>query len=691
MISKTSLFNKGIYKSTVRRYAWGSVLYFIMLFIFTGMLILLNEDPQNLRNYYSGRGQSTLLGSEYMIIPMLMSIAVPTIAGLLIFRFIHSRKTSVFVHSLPVKRSANYISSVLAGLTLMAIPVILNGAILMIMSAAAYSLHFTIGDCITWILLNLFSIFAMFSCVCFVASITGNSFGMIGLNVLFHSVGLILAAAFTMVCEVFLYGFAGEGMLLDRVFNNIFITRIPTIMTGWGYAREEIVTGYVLDIVIFLAASIVLYIVSGILYNKRRMETAEDVAGYTCLNYIFKHLVTFIGAIGAFAVFCFSIYDNPIMLWLMVLVISAVIYFGSEMLLKKTLRVWNSYKGYIGFLIAFAAIMCVFAFTGFFGFETSVPDIGEVDLVAVYEFYRYDKPYLTDEEVISKAIRIHNEMLEEKSVVAKRSYGTRIHVEYKLENGKIIHRVYPIEEEQLHKIMNSLYEKKEYKEKREQIFTPMESVYRVSLQSEGNISETITDSEKLHKFVECIKKDVENLSYSQMNCDGWNFGVDIQYIPAENNVKKVIVTEATSSSAIGIVEDEEIRIEYMYQSINMNYTNTINWLRENGYWDRVALKNEGIMYVAQDWTDLPFIDEEGRNVYHNIEGKNNFLKLESKEDIQKVIDFVYSTPPEYIAENERFRIYRVMDEQAKSYDLITNLTKEQIANLFPEKEWQKLD
>ena len=42
MISRASLFNKGIYKSTLRRYLWGGVLYFILLFMITGMSILLN-------------------------------------------------------------------------------------------------------------------------------------------------------------------------------------------------------------------------------------------------------------------------------------------------------------------------------------------------------------------------------------------------------------------------------------------------------------------------------------------------------------------------------------------------------------------------------------------------------------------------------------------------------------------------
>ena len=62
MILKTSLFNKGIYKSTLRRYLWGGVLYFIMLFLFTGMLILLNEDPNQFA-YWPGSSGSTLLGS----------------------------------------------------------------------------------------------------------------------------------------------------------------------------------------------------------------------------------------------------------------------------------------------------------------------------------------------------------------------------------------------------------------------------------------------------------------------------------------------------------------------------------------------------------------------------------------------------------------------------------------------------
>ncbi len=688
MILKTSLFNKGIYKSTLRRYLWGGVLYFIMLFLFTGMLILLNEDPNQMNAYWSNRGGSTLLGSEYMVIPMLMSIVVPTIAGLLIFRFIHSKKTSVFVHSLPVKRSANFVSSVLSALTLMAVPVILNTLILVIMSVTAYSAHFSVGDCIAWMLLNLFSLFVMFSCVCFVASITGNSFAMIGLNVIFHSIGLILAAAFTMVSEVFLCGFAGEGVLLDKVFNNSVITRIPTIMTSWGYVADKVYTSYIIDIVIFIIAALVLYVLSGFLYGKRRMETAEDVAGFSCLNHIFKYLITFVGAIGAFAIFCFSIYENPLVLWLMVLIVSAVIYFGVEMLLRKTLRVWKSYKGYLGFAAAFALMMCLFAFTSFFGFETYIPNSDKVESVAVYNYYNREKPLLTDEDIINKAIVIHNEMVNGRKVLPGREYDTRIHVEYKLDNGKTVHRVYQITEDRLHQIMNSLYKNKEYKEALEAIYTPMESVYRVGLQSGGQYVDLAEDKEKMKELVLCIKEDVENLSYSQMYNDGWSFSVEINYVPVEEKIINLNGVEVTKSSVVGI--SEENRIEYMHQSINPNYTKTMNWIKENGYWENISIKNTGDIYIARDWRDLPFVDEEGRLV-EIIPEKNNFVKIENKDDIQKLIDYAQTAFTEYIPSGEKFRVYQIVSENTKDYNSVTTLKKEEIAKLFPNSDWQKLN
>ncbi len=686
MTSKTSLFNKGIYKSTVRRFLWGSVLYFIILFISTGMMILLNEDPSQIAAYNSVRSHSTILSVDYMIIPMLLSMVVPTVVGLLVFRFVHSRKASVFVHSLPVKREANYVSSVLAALTLMATPVVLNTVVLIIMSLTAYSLHFTVGECILWMLLNLFALFIMFSAVCFVSVITGNSFAMVGLNILFHTIALILAAAFAMVCEIFLYGFAGEGELIDRVFNNSFITRIPTIMTNWAYVGKQ-VRGYTEDIVIFSVIAILLYVVSGILYKKRRLETAEDVAGFKCLNGIFKYLVTFVGAISTFAVAAYSIYNNPIPLWVTVFVLSAVLYFGVEMILKKTLRVWKSYKGYIGFVAVFAMMMCVFAFTSLLGFETYIPEKEDIASATVYDYYRDLKPFFSDSEIVEKAIITHKSLLKEKEILSKREYDTRVHIEYLLKNGKEIRRVYPIDEDTLHDIMSGLYKSEEYKEKQERVLNSVKTAHSVELSNDGH-STSIKDEEKMNELVGCIKKDVRELSYNEIYSGSRSFGVGIGFLLPEEEYD---IYEAETMHTAG---DEEIRISHYHQSINSNYKHTIKWLRDNGLWEDVSLKNTGIMYVAKDWKNLPFFDSSGNLIMDVDIGEKELgecIKIEDADEVDKIVDFCNNTPREYVRTEDRYTVFLVNDEIEKDFVNLTSISMEELRKLFPEKNLDKLN
>ena len=48
MTSKTSLFNKGIFLSTIKRFLWGSILYFAALFLFN-VLPLLVSEPNDFR------------------------------------------------------------------------------------------------------------------------------------------------------------------------------------------------------------------------------------------------------------------------------------------------------------------------------------------------------------------------------------------------------------------------------------------------------------------------------------------------------------------------------------------------------------------------------------------------------------------------------------------------------------------
>ncbi len=673
MISKTLFFNKGIYKSTLRRYLWGSVLYFILLFMITGMSILLSYDPAQMYLPSIGSEVSLIMRNEYILLPTLLAIVVPTVVGLMIFRFIHSKKTSIFVHSLPVKRETNYISTVMAAFTLMGIPVILNAFALMIISLSGYSQLFGIGDCITWMLFNLFALFIMFSCVCFVASLTGNSFAMIALNVLFHFFVPLLVAGFEIVSKIFLHGFANDEFLISKVTDANFPVNLMTIASEWAFGEQE--AFYVPKMVMFLVIAVILYILAGILYKKRRMETAEDVAGFKCLNPIFKYLITFMGAIAAFSIFSPSISDSSLVFWCIIAIVSAVIYFGSEMLLRKSLRVWHTYKGYLGFVIAFAAMICIFAFTSFFGFESRIPEKEDISKVAFYNYYYGETPYSDNNEVIAKVQEIHSEMLAKKELVNHYNSDTYIHFEYMLKNGNKLHRRYGVSNDELHEIMNAMYQNQEYKQRSERVFNEMKSVYTMNIY--GNEHVEIKDDAKKEELLECIKKDILNLGYNEIYNSGWAIYVDIEYV-AEKTDKYRIETSQNG-------ERERIYINYVQVNINANFENTLAWFIENGYWDKFAVKNDGIMYICKDYTQLPFARGNEFTGEISTEKEKNIIKLDTSEDLQKIINYAHFEKQAYIKEQERYEVYQVFNTSSLDYRNITSLSKKELIRLFPDK------
>jgi len=667
MTLKTSFFNKGIYKSTIRRYAWGSMLYFAILFLITGMVILLTANPERIERYYGER--QLILSSDYMIFPMLLSMVVPTVTGLLIFRFVHSKKASVFIHSLPVSREANYISSVLAAFTLMAFPVILNSAVLMIISLSGYGKLFSVGACLVWMLLNLLSLFIMFSCTCLAAVITGNSFAVVVINILAHTFVLILSAGFLKLASLFLHGFSQEYTFVDVILKNTFPVRLSEIMTMWGYSERPF-EQYGVSIAKFTGISVLFYILSGFLYKKRRMETVEDVAGFSCLNIIFKYALTFMAFLGAYSLLCGVTEGNLAILWCMVIITAAIIYFGAEMLLKKTFRVWRSYKGFAVILAVFAAVICVFKFTAFFGYETRIPETEDIQAVSLYEYYNDEKPVFEDAGIVQMVKEIHSEMISDKD---EKEEHSAIHIEYLLKNGKIMHRRYRIDEK-IHKVMNRMYENLEFKKANERIFRPMDEIYKIRVRGQSS-SEEITAAEKKVELISCIKEDVGKLSYSHIHSDAWSFGIEIEYAAYKGSL-------TPSKTYPTITDSEGKRVQYIYISINPSFEKTVKWIKENGYWDIVKIKNAKALYIARDRSELPFFDDEGRLLEkEDPEKLKKIIKITEKEHMENIFDYVQSTGHGFIPKEEAYYIFMVDDTAAKDYAILSVITEEEVKEL----------
>ena len=568
MISKTSFFNKGIYKSTLKRFAWGSVLYFAVLFLSTTLSILLSTDIHYLHvphDYF--QNNPLIFRNNYFVIPMLLAIATPTVVAALVFRFIHSKNQAIFSHSLPISRKANYISSVLASLTLMLVPILLNALSLMLVCLCGYGNYYTMADCVLWIFYNIYVIFIMFSCACFAVSLTGNGFAAIIINFIIHIFLFILAASFESMAESFIYGYAGMDTLFERIANNNFAYFAFSLSDTHFRERIEL-----FKLIEFALASMVLYLTSYCLYKKRRLETAGDVAGFKCLNSIFKYFVTFLATALCFTVFSSYIGEKNVVFIVIVAIVSVVCYVALEMILKKTFNVFYSWKGYLVFASLFTVMIVFISQTSFMGFETRVPKSDEIKEATVYNYYhKSEEPFTSNEEVIDMAIKLHHEFTDGEIPKIKGRVNftpdealTNLHIKYKLKDGSTLDRKYTVTLNKSTLVMNDFYKIDEYKKKSEIIFTEDSKITNAFIDYENKI-------DNYEELIEEIRKDVLNLDYSELypeNYDGYEtiYSIRLQY-----NTEPEHLSEG------------EAIVNYNHISINQRYENAIKWLNENGY------------------------------------------------------------------------------------------------------------
>ncbi len=664
MTLKTSLFNKGIYKSTIKRCLWGSVLYFVIL-------LICNVLPITLMGEYH-LSSDIIYDNGLVFGSVVVSMFVPTVASLLVFRYIHSKKTSVFTHSLPVTRNSVYLSSIAGAFTLMFAPVLACGLILLLMALTGYSYCMTISSCFVWIGMNILTLFLMFSCSCLSANLTGNGFAMVAINGLLHGIVPLVTVTFNQVATFFLYGFKNMNDFISEVVYSNFVVWL-------GRSADNVAVEYYSDAVanrqfevgrmfVYIAIAVLFYILSWVIYKVRNLENAEDVAAFKCLNPIFKYLVTFLAAISSFALFGEFMNQSIAVFGATIAIISAVVYFGAEMLLKKSLRVFKSYKGFVVFGVVFVALICFTAFTSFFGFESYVPDADNVESVAVYSHYQYEEPFVEDEDFIKHVTNWHKNHLDQKLGTVldpgiTGGYYTRTHLVYKLSNGKVVERTYYLTENENYKIYEEFYKFNEYKFKAFEMFgNDAESLMSMSVYSEhdGNVARIETKEQKKQLF-ECLRKDIAALDYGQIHTST----LSTCHVDMEFKSERFVPGMGGS------------KVSYFSYGLNRNFKNTYKWLKDNGYGNCVTVVNENMpLYVIYDmnlsaaWKAYTSDSTEfdGR-VLKNISISNGELK-------EKVYDYLDNTHFSYGPDKKFYSVICPQDEN--NYSLLASIPEENI-------------
>ena len=373
MSLQNKFFNSGLYKNNLKRFKWGSILYFVILLI-SGPIAMALEYPYD--GYYKHHHISQFLCAIF---------AVPVIASVVVYRYLHTKKQVDLFHSLPISRSAMYVTNLVSIITLVFAPVILNGIITVIEASA---MGFSVTYAVISMLWQLFINFVMLSISVVAVMLTGNSFAAI---VVTYIINLMPAAYVLLTTGIFtqnLYGYSEIGSITEQFVIHLPMVRYCSLL-GMFY-QDEVFPKLIgiWEIIITLVIAVILFAVSYVLYKKRKSETAGEVVAFGILNPVFKVLITF--AVSMLGYFAFSVNDaNILLMTVTVLIITFVVWFGLEMVITKAVKVFGKYKGFLVFSVIVIAV-CISIETGGLGYEKRVPKVSEIESVMCSFGYETD-------------------------------------------------------------------------------------------------------------------------------------------------------------------------------------------------------------------------------------------------------------------------------------------------------------
>ncbi len=556
MTAKT-FFNKGIYSATLKRFWVGSALYLVIMLLISSPW---DTDYTSSRYYFD-----TLANMNYIL-----SLFVPVVVATLVYKFVHSKKNSIFIHSMPATRCANYVSTILAAFTLMGVPVLIQCCTLIL---ATGRVHYSF----MWFVYVMFCNLVLFSIATFAAMLTGASWVGVVLYAASHFVGYIFGMFTESLMETFAAGYSFTSDFPDMV--SISVPELLGVLCEFN-ERVNFVDWRKKTMLVLALVSVVLYALSWLLYKKRRMERCEDASGYKTFNYILKYAVTLFAAMLSFEIFKEYLDESIAVFVIGMTTLTAVAYFASEMVLRKKIRIFAaSFKGYLAFAAVFTAVLTFFATTSIFGFETFVPD--KEDIVdAFISSNASGVESISDEDDIESLINFHREVIaEERKELVKQWDGHPVWVYYETLDGKKYERRYFIDTDKMTNVMNTLYESESFKRDYERIFsidedtvTDIQLVNTSGVKIDTNVSDDLKG-----ELINCIRKDILQSTYSELYlASSTDFGnIKIRFIEVVDEDEKTFIMYDDVPSGY-----TKSTITYR---LNANFENTIKFLDENGY------------------------------------------------------------------------------------------------------------
>ena len=556
MKSKMSFFNKGLISSNLKRYSWVSVIWSVLLFLALPLSMMTYQIPTNtdtLATQFANDAYSTMMHRFGGDFANLMLAAFPVLIGMLVFRYLHSQKSSTVMHGLPFTRLRLFANSLISAFILILIPLTFNTTIIFIIKASMPIGKFLDTSAIfTWLLNSVCISFCIFSLSVFVGMFTGNLIAHIVFTYIAHFLPLMLYVSVNEILAMLVYGYH-EPTVPD------WLTNFPMMRIFYNCINLDLY---------YIISGIILLALAFIVYRKRPNESGGDIVSFRFMRPVFKYGVTFCAAI--FGYLFFSGITGRNQMSIIALVFVVIGYALAQMLISKSWRFYHAWKGLLASVIIWSLIWCAIEYD-VTGFEKRVPITDTIESITVES----GLPAMDNTEIVISNkddilnLRNMHEALTENET---NEYDAFLKFTYKLSNGKTMSRAYKYALRDYETYLKPLFYSESVREQGMGILkVHAEDIVDMSIhtykpEQYGYKTKRISDKEQIESFLESYKTDLRNISYEDLVYEEYNdriFSVGLEPYP-------------TKLSA-----NAEPTFHYQSCEINEDFPKSLAWLKEN--------------------------------------------------------------------------------------------------------------
>ena len=434
MRSKTSCFNGTLFRKNLSRYwpLWGLASFGGALFPLAMLVNLLHSGSDFWTPLETTQAYYNVLSYGVPVI----SIVYAVLCAMAVWNYLYNARSVGLMHTLPIRREGLFVTNVLSGLVMMAIPYAVTGVLIVLVSFL-YGGFEPVGVLVTILGVAGESIF-FFGLATFCTFIVGNVFMLPALYGLLNFLAVLTDFTVNLLAQGFCFGlnssYSGTVEWLSPVVYLMQQVRPDSIYQEklvqhgvYGLYPTDVLTEVHLEngwlIAVYAAVGVVLLVLAWLLYRRRRSESAGDVVAVNWMKPVFRYgWAAFSAILGGrllYALFWESFQNGPyftvLPMVLCMIVGGAIGFYAASMLLAKTLRVFRStWKGMLAVALGCVALCGAMKYD-VFGVVRRVPAADSVKQVNIYA--AGSNYYLTpgqDDELIEEVRALHQAIISDK-------------------------------------------------------------------------------------------------------------------------------------------------------------------------------------------------------------------------------------------------------------------------------------